>query len=193
MTMCEVGNLSAQVSAATYPGKRKKKRKKVLRKQITVVDVRTLTPPPDKLTLRHDPPQYVSTGNSITLPVNFSRFPVWQLEKGKLPVAMGSPRCPSRDAGTGRWSRRWCRDRSGLMDVPTWQIHNPKPHAAVRKLMASRDRGGPRANTCLLHHKLMALNTKKKSWLLFTSCQSNSFFWYRPPAASSASSGTEGH
>lgn len=28
MTMCEVGNLSAQVSAATYPGKRKKKEKK---------------------------------------------------------------------------------------------------------------------------------------------------------------------
>lgn len=29
MTMCEVGNLSAQVSAATYPGKRKKKKKSV--------------------------------------------------------------------------------------------------------------------------------------------------------------------
>lgn len=39
----------------------------MLKKQITVVDVRTLTPPPDKSTLQLDPPQYVSTGNSITL------------------------------------------------------------------------------------------------------------------------------
>ena len=40
----------------------------------------------------------------------------------------------------------------------------PNPRAAARKLMASRDRGGPRANTCLLHHKLMALNKKVDSF-----------------------------
>lgn len=32
-----------------------------------------------------------------------------------------------------------------------------------RKLIACRDRGGPRANTCLLHHKLMALNKEVDS------------------------------
>lgn len=48
-----------------------------------------------------------------------------------------------------------------LMDGQPWQIHNPEPSAAARKLMASRDCGGPRANTRLLHHELMASNKKK--------------------------------
>lgn len=59
-----------------------------------------------------------------------------------------------------------------LMDGQPWQIHNPEPGAAARKLMASRDRGSPRANTRLLHHELMASN-KKKKLPLFTSCQSH--------------------
>lgn len=53
---------------------------------------------------------------------------------------------------------------AGLMDGWPWQIHNPEPSAAARKLMASRDRGGPRANTCLLHHELMALNKNVDSF-----------------------------
>lgn len=139
----------------------------MLRKQITVVDVRTLTPPPDKSTLRLDPPQYVSTGNSITLRSTSQDFLSDSWEKGSSPPVLGQQgahpgscsRCP---AGTGR--RSWRGDRCCLMDGRTWQIHNPKPSAAARKLMASRDRRGPRANTCLLHHKLMALNKKVDSF-----------------------------
>lgn len=64
------------------------KKKNVLRKQITVVDVRTLTPLPDKSTLRPDLQQYVSTGNSITPPPTFKDF-LRAGGRGEAPCAHG--------------------------------------------------------------------------------------------------------
>lgn len=57
-------------------------KKKVLRKQIIVVDVKTLTLLSDKLTLLLDLLQYVSTGNSITLQPTFKDFLFDSQEKG---------------------------------------------------------------------------------------------------------------
>lgn len=58
--------------------------------------MRTLTPPPDKSTLRLDPPQYVSTGNSITLRSTSQDFLSDSWEKGSShhPWAL-RPVCPA--------------------------------------------------------------------------------------------------
>lgn len=68
----------------------------MLRKQITVVDVRAVTPLPDKSTLRLDPSQYVSTGNSITLRSTFQDFLSDSWEKGSSPSLLG---CPAHSDG----------------------------------------------------------------------------------------------